>query len=371
MHSLTTSIVGTLLAASAVITAPLESRDSTWTPAQGGCWTDSVEDRALQQSMGVYDDLTPPKCQLLCQDAGFPLAGVESGRECFCGKAITGFNLPALDESCNMPCTGDNTQICGGTDTIYIYVKDNFPYTVGPPSPLSNYNGYSKTSCWRDSPSDRILKHEPDSPIPGDQMTVQKCIDGCAAAGYSSAGVELGRECYCDNHDWFFGYIANSTTIGIATPVMDVSWAERFTFEVPEGAASVTQAEITSYKTIDGFPFLGLIQGGANVDSDIAPGSYQYLYLGGTSHSAPGAIPQTGPNGYANNSVTWESSVWNINITTGDLTPQWINSDGSSPATYLIRHQGAFFFGTGDPDAFNSHFGEFDPTVKLRFNPNL
>ncbi|KAG9042501.1 hypothetical protein FS842_002167, partial [Serendipita sp. 407] len=302
----------------------------------------------------------------------------------FCGKAITGFNLPALDESCNMPCTGDNTQICGGTDTIYIYVKDNFPYTVGPPSPLSNYNGYSKTSCWRDSPSDRILKHEPDSPIPGDQMTVQKCIDGCAAAGYSSAGVELGRECYCDNvtyplgpndykdkcsmpctgdatetcggtdhilvyyrpalppatartgvieirhseHDWFFGYIANSTTIGIATPVMEVSWAERFTFEAPEGAASVTQAEITSYKTIDGFPFLGLIQGGANVDSDIAPGSYQYLYLGGTSHSAPGAIPQTGPNGYANNSVTWESSVWNINITTGDLTPQWINSDG-------------------------------------------
>lgn len=30
-------------------------------------------------------------------------------------------------------------------------------------------------------------------------MTVQKCIDACAAAGYSSAGVEFGRECYCGN----------------------------------------------------------------------------------------------------------------------------------------------------------------------------
>jgi hypothetical protein len=30
-------------------------------------------------------------------------------------------------------------------------------------------------------------------------MTVQKCIDGCAAAGFSSAGVEFGKECYCGN----------------------------------------------------------------------------------------------------------------------------------------------------------------------------
>ena len=30
-------------------------------------------------------------------------------------------------------------------------------------------------------------------------MTVQKCIDGCAASGYTSAGVEYGSECYCGN----------------------------------------------------------------------------------------------------------------------------------------------------------------------------
>ncbi|KAG8808973.1 hypothetical protein FRC19_005557, partial [Serendipita sp. 401] len=30
-------------------------------------------------------------------------------------------------------------------------------------------------------------------------MTVQKCIDACAAAVFSSAGVEYGGECDCDN----------------------------------------------------------------------------------------------------------------------------------------------------------------------------
>jgi hypothetical protein len=45
----------------------------------------------------------------------------------------------------------------------------------------------------------RILKFSPSPVIPADQMTVQKCIDGCAAAGYTSAGLEYGKECYCGN----------------------------------------------------------------------------------------------------------------------------------------------------------------------------
>jgi hypothetical protein len=47
--------------------------------------------------------------------------------------------------------------------------------------------------------SNRILTSSPSPAIPADQMTVQKCIDGCTAAGFSSAGVEYGKECYCGN----------------------------------------------------------------------------------------------------------------------------------------------------------------------------
>ncbi|KAG8756841.1 hypothetical protein FRC14_002619 [Serendipita sp. 396] len=421
--SILTPITGTLLAASAVTAAPLEPRASTWTPAEGGCWMDSVKYRALQHLSGVYDDLTPTKCQLLCEDAGFSLAGVEYSRECYCGNTIMGNNRPTSRDACNMPCTGDGNQTCGGADAIQIYVKDDFSYTFGPMRVLEVYHEYWKTQCWRDSTSDRILKQGPSSPIPGDLMTVQKCIDGCAAAGYSSAGVEFGRECYCDNavyplgqnesiddcnmpctgdgtkacggpdrilvyhkapappvtphtgviefydvtHDWFLGYITDYTINGIATYNADLVGAERFTFDAPDDATFVQRAEMKSLNNIDGFPFLGLIRGFANADSDIAPGSYHYLFLGGTPHSAPGATPQTGPNSCSPSSLTWESSVWNLNITTGDITPQWINSDGSSPATYLFRYRDQYMYGSGDLAAFNSYFKANASLIKLRF----
>jgi hypothetical protein len=68
-------------------TTSLATRDlnkrSSWAPAQGGCWTDNVNNvRALEHGMGSYNDLTPGKCQSLCEAQGFNLAGVEYGREC-------------------------------------------------------------------------------------------------------------------------------------------------------------------------------------------------------------------------------------------------------------------------------------------------
>lgn len=39
----------------------------------------------------------------------------------------------------------------------------------------------------------RLLPHGPLAAIPGEQMTVEKCLDGCAAAGYNAAGLEAGQ----------------------------------------------------------------------------------------------------------------------------------------------------------------------------------
>ncbi|PVF98141.1 WSC-domain-containing protein [Serendipita vermifera] len=179
--------------------SPGPTPTTSWTPAQGGCWSDNVDhQRALDHSGGNADDMTPAKCQAICEAAGFMLAGVEYGRECFCGNTIMGNNRPSAG-ICTMTCSGDPNQICGGPDAINIYVKDNYPYTTGPASVLPSYNSYIITGCWEDGSSNRVLTHGPATPIPYDQATVQKCIDGCAAAGFSSAGVEYGGECYCDN----------------------------------------------------------------------------------------------------------------------------------------------------------------------------
>ncbi|KAG8847181.1 hypothetical protein FRB91_012037 [Serendipita sp. 411] len=403
---------------------PQPTPKGSWNPAQDGCWTDSVHDRALQKFIGGYDDLTPAKCQSLCENAGFNLAGVEYARECYCGNTIMGNNRPQSG-ICNKPCTGNEDQICGGADAINIYVKDSFQYTVGPASVLNSYKGYSKTQCWQDHASRRLLKQSPATPISYDSMTVQKCIDGCAAAGFSSAGVEYGGECYCDNvtyppgqsqdmsecnmactgdaseicggpdriliyykpdapttttytgvievHDSasndFLGYITKDTQNGISKYSTDLSNAETFTFEATTGS-TVEQAEITAQDGIDGYPFLGLIEGYANNDSTLGDGNWQYLFVGGTSHSAPGATPQTGANSYWISSREWESSVWTINSATGDITPQWINPDGSKPHTALIGWYGYILFAGGDVDDLNAHFGHSDKEVKLKFNAN-
>ncbi|KAG8822629.1 hypothetical protein FRC19_005563 [Serendipita sp. 401] len=395
----------------------------SWAPAQGGCWTDSVQDRALQKRLGSYDDLTVPKCQYLCEQAGFNLAGVEFGRECFCGNTIMGNNHPQAG-ICTMACTG-GSGTCGGPDAINIYVKDAYPYTTGPASVLDSYKGYSKTQCWQDSSSNRLLKQGPATPISYDSMTVQKCIDGCAAAGFSSAGVEYGGECYCDNVTYppgqsesisecnmactgdgskfcggpnriliyykpatpptvtytgviqvldattnvIKGYLNKDTQNGISKYSLDPANRAQYSFSAPSGQ-TVTQAEITAIDKIEGFSLLGLIEGYANANSFIGPGTWQYLFVGGVSHSAPGATPQTGANSYYITPREYESSVWTINSATGDITPQWVNPNGSKPTTYLMGWYGYIGFGSGDPAQTNAHFGHNDGNIKFKFIPN-
>jgi hypothetical protein len=56
---------------------------ATWLPAQGGCWQDNADGvRALEHGLGGFDDLTPAKCQSMCEAQGFNLSGVEYSREC-------------------------------------------------------------------------------------------------------------------------------------------------------------------------------------------------------------------------------------------------------------------------------------------------
>ncbi|CAG8519950.1 15486_t:CDS:2, partial [Acaulospora colombiana] len=65
-----------------------------------------------------------------------------------CGNTVFGNNRPASASLCSMACSGDSSQQCGGPDAIFVYVKDAYPFTVGPASAVESYNGYEKTQCW-------------------------------------------------------------------------------------------------------------------------------------------------------------------------------------------------------------------------------
>lgn len=65
--------------------------------------------------------MTIAPCQGTCQNAGYMFAGVEFGDECWCDNVIRGIGAPTSSSDCNMPCSGNASETCGGSNRINIY----------------------------------------------------------------------------------------------------------------------------------------------------------------------------------------------------------------------------------------------------------
>ncbi|KAF8575322.1 WSC-domain-containing protein [Ramaria rubella] len=111
-----------------------------WTAV--GCFNDSIDLRILTESifngLPAAENLTAASCTTACQDAGFTLAGLEFGEECWCGthvanggvfvgnsNGISGTNPPVRTTVggpfCDTACTGNAAELCGGSDRMNLY----------------------------------------------------------------------------------------------------------------------------------------------------------------------------------------------------------------------------------------------------------
>ncbi|XP_075164443.1 xylosyltransferase oxt [Haematobia irritans] len=87
-----------------------------------GCFQDEKKFRLLSGYFINYKTTnTPDKCIQLCLQSGFPYAGVQYGSECFCGPDMPVESSKLPDSSCNMKCSGDQHEICGGYFVMNIY----------------------------------------------------------------------------------------------------------------------------------------------------------------------------------------------------------------------------------------------------------
>ncbi|KAJ1337595.1 WSC domain-containing protein [Microdochium nivale] len=92
-----------------------------------GCWTDDAPAPLAKavfykQDQLDADNLTNEKCFAACLAKGYPYAGTEWSRECYCG-VVVGDGTALTDQSeCTKTCTGDSTQICGGDARLSLYV---------------------------------------------------------------------------------------------------------------------------------------------------------------------------------------------------------------------------------------------------------
>ena len=93
--------------------------------------SDETTDRTLPNQVAVSSN-TIESCTAACFNAGYTLAGAEYSAECWCSTSIGGLGAPATASDCNMLCTGNSSEYCGGPNRLNLY---NYSTVVVPPPP--------------------------------------------------------------------------------------------------------------------------------------------------------------------------------------------------------------------------------------------
>ncbi|CAM9281127.1 unnamed protein product, partial [Hapterophycus canaliculatus] len=132
-------------------------------------------------------------CKDLCDGQGFDYYATQFGRECWCGSGTPAetYNLygQLTDVGCDMACTGDASEKCGGILKASVYAFDN-DEAVDPVEPVDDYLG-----CFQDDRDTRILPEM--QPISLDSMGATFCKDLCDGQGFDYYATQFGRECWC------------------------------------------------------------------------------------------------------------------------------------------------------------------------------
>jgi hypothetical protein len=132
--------------------------DPTFTPANPstvsdyrplGCYTEASDNnRALIFQQNVSSSaLTTEICLSSCKAMGMPYAGTEYSGQCFCGTFLNPGSVPTTSDQCNMPCSGDSSETCGGSRILNVYYASDLVSSqpcgyAPPPPPVCNGSVY-------------------------------------------------------------------------------------------------------------------------------------------------------------------------------------------------------------------------------------
>lgn len=110
---------------------PLEPRLPSGWSVVSECAVDTTTRVLADSVVSIFNATnTPAFCATHCEASGYTYAGVEFADECICGTGFANNVTPPGAASwdpweCNMPCTGDNSTLCGGIWRIQIFAKDS------------------------------------------------------------------------------------------------------------------------------------------------------------------------------------------------------------------------------------------------------
>ena len=87
----------------------------------GQCFVDNeVGLRNLPYKAYSSSTNTIEKCKSVCFEKNYRYAGVQFAKECFCGNNAPEKIAPT-ESDCNMDCSGDKSQKCGGPNRMNVY----------------------------------------------------------------------------------------------------------------------------------------------------------------------------------------------------------------------------------------------------------
>lgn len=176
-----------------------------------GCYSEATQGRALTGNapQAPATGFTIELCQAAC--SGFTYFGMEYSNECYCGNTINAGSAvqassdPAVN-NCNMLCTGNQTEYCGGPGRLNMYAVNGSASVssstiTGTPSATPTPSGpitvgdfgiWHYLGCYSEATNMRALTGKA-NPISGASVSVDACAAACSA--YSYFGVEYAGEC--------------------------------------------------------------------------------------------------------------------------------------------------------------------------------
>ena len=166
--------------------------------ADGACFEDNLAGyRNLPHRTYYGSKNTIKSCKKACFQKGYQYAGVQYSKECYCGNYLPK-KIARKQSECNMACSGDRSQKCGGgnrmnvyqctciTSLSIIYVDLTMKYLL------------ADGACFEDNEGG--YRNLPHRTYYGSKNTIKSCKKACFKKGYKYAGLQYSKECYCGNN---------------------------------------------------------------------------------------------------------------------------------------------------------------------------
>ncbi|XP_071946552.1 sialate:O-sulfotransferase 2-like [Antedon mediterranea] len=174
-----------------------------------GCYSDVVhmDKRTLRDSFSSdVKRMTISRCVKQCSNKRFRYAGLEYRSECYCGNEV--FNAKTDEASCDLKCSGDESQVCGGPNAVSIYeimASERQPQRkqFSRDNSKSGYKSLTQSPGLADDFMICMVRPVEETFLRNGQMfedsgmTIQKCKDYCYRKELPIAALARGNECHC------------------------------------------------------------------------------------------------------------------------------------------------------------------------------